>query len=92
MDAVLEELAQGAYPSPDDCLETLSPPAALYYTEQMAEACVRHFTEVMARSADAGEEVPEDVGQVLDAIASAAGQLVAACVLLSVLPPEAAEL
>lgn len=84
------ELAESMIIAPPDLLGDIGPMGQLFYLEQMIWHVLSGWTGMLA-VAD-GDDVPDDSEPVraLAALTLAAGQVDAACVLVSLLPPEAA--
>ena len=85
------ELAAGQYPAPEDCLRDLDPITGLFYVEQWVYECLRIWALNAAAVEDEDPAVVAQVGEALEAIGLACGNLDAACVLMGLLPPEAAD-
>lgn len=86
----VNELAAATVPTPDDLLGDVGPLAQVFYLEQLAYAVMRAYTAMLSASDD--DAMPDDSEPVraLAALGEACGNLDAACILLSILPPEAA--
>lgn len=85
------ELAANTVPTPDDVLMDVGPLAVLWYARELAYYAVKSWAAQL--SADEAGDVDEDseLGQALGAISMAAGNFDAACILVSLLPPDYAD-
>jgi len=88
---VQAELSANMIPWPDDYIQDLTPPAALFLLRQVAMATLT----VIAGGAVALDDDPDDdsgvIGEMLNGIAMAIAGATHACVALELLPPEAEE-
>ncbi len=91
LDQVQAELAAAMVPWPDDYIQELTPPAALFLLRQTAMATL----QVIAGGAVAlGEDPDSDsgsLGEILNGLAACVAGATHACVALELLPPEAEE-
>jgi hypothetical protein len=86
-----EELARAMVPAPDDLLADVGPLAQLLFIERTCYSVLQSWAAML--SGDEAADVDDDSGPVraLAAIGQAAGNLDAACVEVSILPPDATE-
>lgn len=85
------ELAEYMIIPPEDLLGDIGPMGQLLYLEQLIWLVLSGWTGML--SAADGDDVPDDSEPVraLAALTLAAGQIDGACVLVSLLPPEATD-
>lgn len=82
-------LAHDMYPAPEECLNDLDAITALFYVEQWAEALLAQWAVYLGNTEGTDDEPPEQAVQAYEVLGDVAGRLVAACVLMGLLPPEA---
>lgn len=85
------ELAANTVPTPDDVLQDVGPLAVLWYARELTYYAVKSWAAQL--SADEAGDVDQDseLAQALGGISLAAGNLDAACILVSLLPPDYAD-
>jgi hypothetical protein len=91
LDAARTELATFMFPAPEDCVGDLTPITGLFYVEQWAYALLARWIDASATAADEDTDVQTQVAQALTGIGEACGNLDAACALMGIVPPEAAD-
>jgi hypothetical protein len=91
LDRARTELAAGQFPAPEDCLNDLDPITGLFYVEQWAYDLLRIWAANAGAAEDEDAAAQEQIAQALEAIGMACGNLDAACALMGILPPEAAD-
>jgi hypothetical protein len=82
------ELAANTVPTPDDVLADVGPLAVLWYARELAYYAVKFWSATLSadEAADIGDT--SELGQALEALSLAAGNLDGACVLVSLLPSD----
>lgn len=91
LDAVQSELSANMVPWPDDYVEDLTPPAALFLLRQMAMATIRVVAGASVSLEEDGDEPSPTITEVLNGVAACIAGATHACVALEILPPEAEE-
>lgn len=84
-----DELAGYRVMSPEDLLELCSPNACLYFLQQTAYECLKHWATELSPEGEQATWEGTDVTKAFNAIATICGQADEACVLVGILPPEA---
>lgn len=84
------ELAEAMVPTPEDLLGDVGPLAQLYYTERLLYVLLGMWTGMIAEDTTSGLDADSPPVKAQQAIALAAGNIDAACILLDILPAAAA--
>jgi len=89
MDMATTELAEAQVPTPDDLLADVGPLSQLWYLHEVADHVIKSW--VGMQSDEHGKDLSDDSEPVraLAAMVTSMGALNEACVLVSILPPEA---
>lgn len=90
MEMARAELAKAMVPTPEDLLDGMGPLGVLFYAEQTVVEAFKLLVFFASESADDPDAEEGDLPRVIEAVGMALGQLDAACILLGILPPEAA--
>jgi hypothetical protein len=84
------ELAGYRIMSPEDLLEQLSPNGCLYFLQQTAYECLKHWATELFPDTEQAEWEGTPVTSAFQTIVTVCGELDQACVFVGILPPEAA--
>jgi len=90
MEDAVAELAGNMVPNPEDLFKGLSPNASLWFLQQSAYTALGKWAEMLAPGDATGEFDGTDVTKAFYAVTAVCGMLDEACVLVGILPPEAA--
>jgi hypothetical protein len=85
-----DELGAAMVPTPDDVLADVGPLGQLYYLEQLAWTVFKNWTAFLASDSESSPDAKDERVEALEAIGLATGNTDQACIILGILPPEAA--
>ena len=91
LDTVQAELAEKMVPWPDEFIEELTPPAALFLLRQTAMATMKVVTGGVLSLNEDGTEDGGAITEVMNGVAACIAGSTHACVALELLPKEAEE-
>lgn len=85
------ELAANTVPTPDDVLQDVGPLAVLWYARELAYYAVKSWAAQLSLTDHDDIHAESELSEALQGISLAAGNLDAACILVSLLPPDYAD-
>jgi hypothetical protein len=88
-DIARTELAEAMVPAPADLMADVGPLGRLFYLEQLAYSTLSAWAAMLSGDADEDPAATDERVVAMQGIAQACGALDAACVAVSILPPEA---
>ena len=87
--AAVAELQEGMVPIPEDFMLGMSPFTVLWYSWMALNETVTVWTAQLASDSEVVQGDGAEVGDAFNHLMSAMGSITEACVLVSLLPPEA---
>lgn len=91
IDVAIADLAMAGVPFIEDQLEGVGPMGCLYFAMTTVQECLRHWTAELSTDQAGATEGIDEMTPALDAITLALGNLVHACVVTGIMPPEGDE-